>query len=206
MKKILIILFIIIGCLSRCTAESLVLFEDENGLSGYKDARGRVVIEAKYIFAEPFSKYGIAPVCDVERGWIYIDHHENFIIKPYFIKNNNDFDRFSEGLARYEENGRIGFFNERGQVVIKACFEFASPFKNGLAAVARNVRWEKHEELEFIKTAEVGFINKQGDLQIPYLYENLIRLFDENGTAVVVREGKNVVINSQGDVLKEYQP
>lgn len=205
MKRLIVFLLILL-CSTGCAPKNPISFEGADGLVGYKDAWGRVVIEPKYIFAEPFSKYGIAPVCDAEQGWIYIDRHENGIIKPYFIKNNNDFDRFSDGLARYEENGKIGFFNEQGQVVIAARYEFASPFKNGLAAVARKVQWENDGELELVKHAEVGFIDNQGNLKIPYLYDDLIKLFDENGMAVVVKEGVNVVINTKGNVLKEYQP
>ncbi|MGI5871518.1 MAG: WG repeat-containing protein [Bacillota bacterium] len=132
-----IMLFLFVGC----SEQKLIPYEDENGLSGYKDPNGRVVIAPKYIFAEEFSKYVIAPVCDEIRGWIYIDCHDNFVIKPYYIKNNNDYDRFSEGLARYEEDGKIGFFNEKGAIVIEAKYEFASPFKNGLAAVGKNVEF-----------------------------------------------------------------
>jgi hypothetical protein len=82
LKKIFIVIIGIVFLLIGCRETKLIPYEEggtvqdelvQDGLIGYKDEHGKVVIKAKYIFAEEFSKYGIAAVCDHEKGWIYID-------------------------------------------------------------------------------------------------------------------------------------
>ena len=53
---------------------SRILFE-KDGFWGYKNLTGQVMIAPRYILAEEFSRYGIAPVCDPDQGWLYIDRH-----------------------------------------------------------------------------------------------------------------------------------
>ncbi|MFU0841052.1 MAG: WG repeat-containing protein [Burkholderia sp.] len=54
--------------------------------------------------------------------------------KPYFFDNGPDPVR--EGMSRIvDENGRIGYVNAKGEVVIKPTFAFGMPFENGRAKV-----------------------------------------------------------------------
>jgi len=65
--------------------------------------------------------------------------------KWYYVKSNgeaivtfsyeNRADRFKEGLARTEVNGKIGFFNQNLEVIIKPIYDFAFPFHDGVAEV-----------------------------------------------------------------------
>lgn len=188
------------GCEERVTAK-LIRFQ-KNDLWGYKDTSGKVVLKPRYIFARDFSRYGIAAVCDPEQSWIYIDTKGNFVIKPLAV--DNGFDEFCEGLARYEENGKIVFFNEKGEKVIKAQYEYAFPFHNGFALVGKGVRKEyRDDEKTYIFAEKWGFIDKNGNLAIPYKFEHVISPFDDPDFAEVVLDGKEVKINRRGEVIGE---
>lgn len=104
---------------------------------GYKDVNGTVVIPAVYRLAQNFSEEEIAAVVD-EKGWAMIDKTGKVLLRPFVYDNGPDY--FVEGLARFRENGCIGFFNTRGQKVIPAEFDFAYPFENGVARVASGCR------------------------------------------------------------------
>lgn len=176
----------------------LTPFQDEE-LWGYKDHNDMIVIEAEYVFAYEFSEYGIAIVCDPEEGWIYIDTHGEFVIKPKVV--DNYYDEFSEGLARFEEDGKIGFFNQKGLVVIEPIYEFAYPFKNGFSQVAQGVKKEQMGEYTFIEVDKWGFLNKKGELVIPYRFDKVLSPFLEYGFAEVIIDGKEMIIDRQGNVI-----
>ncbi len=208
MKKIIIIVIIlitvaaIIGFIS--SKDQLFPFEKDD-LWGYKDWIGRIIIKPKYIIAEHFSRHGLAAVCHPIKGWFYINRNEQLIIKPYMNRNENDIDRFSDGLARYEDKGKMGFFDQQGKITIPAKFEYATRFKNGLAAVGLNVTKEYRGELEFIKAKRWGFINKKGLVIIPYRYQDLISLFDNHGRAIVIKDGNKMTIDRKGEVTELKQ-
>lgn len=73
----------------------------------------------------------------------------NFKTIPPYIKMA-DAGTFSEGLLRvkFAADGKWGFINEKGEIVIEPVYEECSDFSGGIAAVTRN---GKH-----------GFINKNG--------------------------------------------
>lgn len=198
MKRIGIVLVVFCCLISGCNNRALIPFEHD-GLSGYKDERGKVVIQPQYIFAEDFSKYGIAAVCDLKPNWIYIDTRGKFVIKPMFY--DNGYDPFTEGLARYEENRKIGFFNEKGDKVIPAKFEFAFPFQNGFSLVAKGVKRVKDGEHTLIQADKWGFIDKKGKLTIPFKFDDFLSPFEEPVVARMVIDGKEVWINRKGEIV-----
>lgn len=104
-------------------------------LHGYRSCDGQVAVAPKYLIAEPFGKGGIAAVLD-ETGWYYINRRGEFVIRPVIFDNGPD--AFSDGLARYIEGAKYGFFDTSGTVVIPAQFEFAYPFAKGKAKIGEN--------------------------------------------------------------------
>ena len=91
-----------------------------------------VLIEPRYDFARTFTAQGIAAVVD-GAGWAWIDRTAKVLARLHVIDNGPD--TFSDGLTRIVENGRYGFMNERGQVVIAARFAYAEPFEKGYALI-----------------------------------------------------------------------
>ena len=78
------------------------------------------------ISAYDFTDGGIAAVLD-KSGWYYISRTGEFVIRPKIYDNGPDY--FSDGLARYVEDDKYGFFDMSGEIIIEAQFEFAFPLK-----------------------------------------------------------------------------
>ena len=102
-----------------------LLFETDDGF-GYRDPFGAVVIPAKYPMAQEFSEAGIAAVVD-DKGWAIIDTKGAVLLRPFVFDNGPD--AFQEGRARFVKDDKVGFFDERGAVVIEATYEHAEPFR-----------------------------------------------------------------------------
>ncbi len=100
------------------------LFETDAGF-GYRDTFGAVVIPAKFAVAQEFSDEGIAAVVDDE-GWAIIDTNGAVLLRPFVFDNGPD--AFHEGRARFVKDDKVGYFDERGAVVIAATYEHAEPF------------------------------------------------------------------------------
>lgn len=89
----------------------------------------------------------------------------------------------SEGLKGFESNGKWGFKDEQGKVVIKPQFEAIGWFSEGLCNVKISGKW--------------GFIDRQGIIVIQPKYGSA-RPFC-NGYSVVVSQGLFGVIEKKGE-------
>ena len=96
-----------------------------------------------YDIVGDFNEYGIAAVAGAS-GWAYVDTLGQVVVVPFVFDNGPD--PFVEGLARYVESGKMGFFDERGQRLIIAQYDFAQSFSRGLAAVCVGCRRENDGE------------------------------------------------------------
>jgi hypothetical protein len=67
-------------------------------------------------------------------GMVAINRNKEIIFDAYLFDNGPDY--ISYGLFRIKRNGKIGFSNEHGEVIIDAKYECAYPFENGIAKVA----------------------------------------------------------------------
>jgi hypothetical protein len=85
-------------------------------------------------------------------------------------------------------SGKWGYINKKGEVVIPFQYQLAYGFSEGLAAVLN-------------ENSLYGYINIIGDLKIPYQYSYAGRF--RNGHAVVLKNGKNHLINSNGEKTTE---
>lgn len=147
----------------------LLLFE-ENGLFGYKNTKGKVILSPRYEMANDFVN-GMAEVVD-DQGWAYINGNGDVIARPFIYDNGPDY--FREGLARFVEEDKMGFINEKGIKIIAASFDFAKPFDDGISLVCvdckpKSITRESGEN--WIATGgKWGVINKNGDWVLPCQY------------------------------------
>src|SRR5882672_9405667 len=74
---------------------------EANGLYGFKDSHGVIVIPAQYQHVEEFNSCGIVAVWKKAAGWMFIDTKGVPLkgITPYIFDNGADY--FQEGLARF---------------------------------------------------------------------------------------------------------
>lgn len=142
-------------------AEKLQRFE-QDGMYGYKTPSGQVRLPARYIMAEEFNAHGFAVVVE-NTGPFLIDQKGAHRFQIFLFDNGPD--PFSGGLARFVEKGRIGFFNEKGEIVIPASFDFARPFESAYTAACmgcKSVREERGEH-SMIKGGKWIVIDKKGN-------------------------------------------
>ncbi len=167
-----------------------------SGKWGYRDSGGRIVVSPRFEIALEFSAEGLAAVVDGQ-GWAYIDPTGRVVIRPFVVDNGPDY--FEEGLARFRADGKIGFFNKSGRVVIQAKYAFARPFSGGLAAVCDSCKEVREAEHTVVAGGKWGFINTRGALVIPFQFEDVMGF--ENGKAKVKASGSWKYIDEKGAVV-----
>lgn len=135
---------------------------------GYIDKTGKVVIKPQFDMAEPFrnglARVGFATlkgrllsmVADVgvECEYKFIDRTGKIVPEPSPL-------HYATGepgeLIPFRKDGRAGYLNAKGEVVIEPQFDVASPFSEGLARASK-------DKLS-------GFIDKRGEWVIPPRFE-----------------------------------
>lgn len=159
-----------------------------NGKYGYMNIKGEEIIPCSYTDADDFSN-GIARV-RIDGKTKHIDVNGNEVPSPNTQSSVAANLQSSNGLTIKEVNGKYGYADASGKIVIPCKYDGAKPFRNGYAAV---------EKYEYINGAPVmsdeydprwGVIDESGKVIIPFKYnfyydaENDIPLFSE-GIAIV---------------------
>lgn len=129
--------------------EGLCLVKQENGKYGYMDKNGKIVIPCRYTYAEHFS-CGRAIVSEstsrseatgtIDAGFGVIDDKGNYVVKP----DKFDYIRgpYSDGFVMVSSpEGKVGYIDINGKVVIPMIYDKAHSFHNGYAAVRVNGKW-----------------------------------------------------------------
>jgi hypothetical protein len=110
----------------------------------------------------------------------YIDHIfiQQLINERYIEISNNR-------LRIYESNNMYGFKTEEDRIVIKAQFQDAKEFSDGLAVVKKNGKW--------------GYINESGKLIINYKFNEAGSFYKDYAFA------NSKLINKQGKTISGFQ-
>lgn len=100
-------------------------------------------------------------------------------------------DDFNHGLARVNKNGKAGFINTKGEIVIPLEYDELFIFSEGKAIARKDKNW--------------GFINEKNETVIPFEYDGLHQFL--GGKAPVKLNEKWGYINAHGTVIVpiEYQ-
>jgi hypothetical protein len=102
-----------------------------NGKYGYIDTKGKWVIPPQFEFTYKFSD-GLAMV-RTGKSYSWIDRKGRTVIAP------REFEEvatgFSEGRLAVKKDGKWGYINREGNLVVDANFKKATAFKGGLAQV-----------------------------------------------------------------------
>jgi|GEM_PF-2292521 len=113
---------------------------------------------------------------------------------------------FNEGLATIEKDGKCGFIDETGNIIIPLEYDADrySYFSEGLALVYTGGHYMNVSQ-RVMEGGKCGFIDKTGKIAIPLIYDNATA-FSE-GVAAVSKDGKQYLIDKNGNVvvtLKTY--
>lgn len=143
MKRFLSIwcITVLMGCSAPDEPNKLYTFQDsDTGLWGLKTSSGKIISKPQYtsVYAtegEDGGSYLSGPIYYVFKGGVFmaLNHNGEKLFDAYWFDNGPDY--FSEGLARFVENHKVGFHDAKGHKVIKATYDWATPFKKGKSIV-----------------------------------------------------------------------
>lgn len=176
-----------------------------NGLYGFVDHNNQKIIDCSFCYAEPFSegsaivktsgktgchyqtKYYSSRAVHIEDGtWGLINLQGELIADGY-----EDIKEFNDGLAAAKKNGKWGYIDKKGQVVIPFRFAKAKSFSDGLAAVAFKIRY--------------GYIDRHNNTIIPFRYIKADD-FDEGLASVETSNDGYGEISKDGIVVEWETP
>jgi hypothetical protein len=132
----------------------------------YVNSNGDTVIPfGKYLicYTKKFDKFAI--VKSLEKGIIGIDRNENVLFNVYEFDNGPDYP--SNGLFRITENGKIGYADMKGNIIVPPQFDCAYPFKNGKAKVGKGCKRQTDGEHSWWTDGTWYTINKKGNIVKP---------------------------------------
>ena len=98
---------------------------------------------AQDVQAPEYDRHGHALVMD-QQGWVYVDRAQRPVLRPFLYDNGPDY--YEEGLARFVDNGKMGFHNEALHIVVPAVYDFVFPFENGEAKAGTNCAFHREGE------------------------------------------------------------
>lgn len=133
---------------------------------GYVNQKGDTVIPKgtfAMCFTDTFTTYAYVYDKDLYGdGMVAINKNKEIIFDVFLFDNGPDY--ISEGLFRIKQNGKIGFANELGEVIIEPNYECAYPFENGKAKVAYHCE-TINDDLDHStwKSANWFYIDKNGN-------------------------------------------
>lgn len=93
-------------------------------------------------------------------GMVAVNRNKELIFDAYLFDNGPDY--INEGLFRIKRNGKIGYADPTGKVVIPAIYSCADPFKNGKARVALDCESVSDGDHTMSKSEHWFYIDKTG--------------------------------------------
>lgn len=154
------------------STDPLIAVTDEEFLEygskvAYVDAKGDTIIPfGQFAYFGTDTLIHFANVLeypnDSTRGrQIAIDRNQNILFDIVMFDNGPD--AFSEGLLRVLRNGKMGYANRFGQIVIPCIYDFARWFENGQAEVTLKAKEFIDGEHKRVVSDEWFKIDKNGN-------------------------------------------
>ena len=164
-------------------------------LTGYKKRDGTIAIPARYLWVDTDTFYKMAIVFD--HGWFGIDRTGQVVLAPFIFDNGPDY--VTEGLFRFEEDGKMGFADLDGTKVIPAVYGFATPFSDGLSEYTKggHKQYDKGgEHWTWTGGYEHGYVNRAGQE-----FEKVNPAKHQQREAWT-KDGKHVLLNGNGMIVE----
>lgn len=166
--------------------EDLALIQNTEGKYGFIDNQGKLKIPAIYKNAASFSE-GLAAVVKENQKIEFIDKSGKTILN--LDANIETAEKFSDGLALVELNGKKCYIDKNGKVVINNQFDNAYNFSEGLALIRQRVK----------EDAKYGYIDKTGKIIITPQFDDA-NFFFENRASIKV-DKKYGFIDKTGKIV-----
>ena len=137
---------------------SLAPFTQDNRIGFRSITSGEIIVEPKYTQSITLGK-GLISVY-TNGKWKVLDNGGKETLEIFTYDNGPDY--FKEGLARFVKDGKMGFFDETGKIVIPAQFDFVYPFEGGKAQFVSGGKMVSDGEHSTIQGGKSGTVDKQG--------------------------------------------
>ncbi len=141
----------------------------QNGKWGCINTQGEMVVKPEWDFVEGYEEDGMAIVFNGTmaysdflpgRGRYGVVNQAGELVTNHWSK----IDRFSQGLARVWRNGKIGYIDLQGNLVIEPMYDETTPFANGFAFVKidptlvdfKKIAWGATKEQAVAMEGETG--------------------------------------------------
>jgi RNA polymerase subunit RPABC4/transcription elongation factor Spt4 len=175
-----------------------------NGKYGVIDKNGNWFIKPTFDTIKNFSDGLAAARNDLESPWGFVDKTGKYVIPPKFFGGHVEgrtgkfaapfvISQFHEGLVKVsvELNGKCGYSNKKGELVIEPRFNSASDFSEGLAYV------------QIDEKGKYGYINKEGKLVIEPRFNSASDFSEGLAYVQLEKNGKWGYINKKGEMVVE---
>lgn len=202
----------------------------KNGFSRVKSIKGwglineagEEIVLAMYKNVGNYSE-GLIAVED-EQCWSFINDKGEVIIPHTLLASKQKFGDFVEGKCWFTKDGKYGYIDNTGKIIIPPQFQLALDFQQGIARIVKNGktglidaqgnylvlpdRFDRIEPFDYLGFARViddyrtelkGILRKDGKLIVPPQYQ-FISEFQE-GKAVVSDGKKYGFINTSGKLI-----
>lgn len=215
------------------TEDKITIFEKQ-GLYGYKKGDS-IIIKPQYLSATEFvndsarvSFKDSVFIINSRAKWLktvfdsvkFTEEKHLEEIKTTFLKKK----LVTKKLISKKFNGKYGYINQDGKLVIPYKYDYGWDFREGLALVILNkksgfidktgkivIPLEYDHALHFFsdglvcvkKDTKYGFIDKTGKVVIPFLYEDGFNFTE--GLAMVKKNGKYGFIDKNGENIIPFQ-
>lgn len=116
---------------------------------------------------------------------------------PFLAELMTDMKLASKVFFPFKSNGKYGYMDETGEIMIQPNYDVVEPYSEGLGLV--------------VKDGKVGFLNKAGDLNIPFEYEdgesfeNGLAIVSKNESYGMIDRTNKTVVPLQYDLVGKYK-
>jgi WG containing repeat len=200
---------------ATCEAGTPILFND-NGAWGYVTSSGRT-IPPRFTTAMPFSS-GMAAVCTPD-GCGLLNKSGDFVSPLRDKRTANLAIRYSEGVGVIVKDGKWGYVDLSGNLVIIPTFQYAGDFEFGLARVKLNGKYffidhegraatprfdglfDFNDDMAAALVGDkVGYIRRDGSFALPPEYYGTSGIDFQEGLVAVRIGGKVGFIDKAGSI------
>jgi hypothetical protein len=178
-------------------------FQDpKTNLYGFKDQNNQIIIQPIYRSAYDFTIHNVADVQysthNVTKGWYQINTMGERLTKRYIFDNGPDY--YRSGLSRFQKNGKVGFINRKGEIVVKADYDHANPFVfvQPIALACKGCVIEKQGCCDYkVKGGKWSVINQKGEKVIPMEFTDLSSTPDRSFVMIKDKKRYKIFINNK---------
>lgn len=178
MNKVLLFIAMIPILAFSQEKEVLKYFTSKDNLVGVKNQKGEIIIPAQFNIYSDLKDgdlvEGETILFDGEKkgekpqkhtwGYVY-DKKGNFLYNPFRYDNGPDY--FVEGLRRFVKNGKIGFVDRNGKVIIEPKHDFVYYFNYGYASFCDGCKRNDDDGYIKVPGEKWGMMNNKGETVQP---------------------------------------